>query len=160
MKKLLLLPALAALVSACSSTPSFTEDVTINSQPQGADVFVNNELVGQTPTIINLQKNGVYDIKLVKKGYKDVNMNVASVKENPIVKFGPLVDAGYYKTFEPSCIDQSLKPAFLPDSVGNDPFGELSKSIAKADEMRKSGEISPEEHSYMILAITEFFTKK
>lgn len=156
MKKLLLTHVLAVILSACT----FTEDVAVSSMPEGANVFVNNELVGQTPTTISLKTDGVYDIKLVKKGYKDINMNVATVKENPFVKFGPLVDAGYYKTFEPSCIDQSLKPAFLPDSIGNDPFGELSKSIAKADEMRKSGEISPEEHSYMILAITEFFTKK
>lgn len=67
-EKLLLLPALAALVSACSSTPSFTEDVTINSQPQGADVFVNNELVGQTPLTVDLPKDGVYELRLAKKG--------------------------------------------------------------------------------------------
>ena len=97
MKKLLLTPVLAVILSACT----FTEDVAVSSMPEGANVFVNNELVGQTPTTISLQTDGVYDIKLVKKGYKDINMNVATVKENPFVKFGPLVDAGYYKTFEP-----------------------------------------------------------
>ena len=92
MKKLLLTPVLAVILSACT----FTEDVAVSSMPEGANVFVNNELVGQTPTTISLKTDGVYDIKLVKKGYKDINMNVATVKENPFVKFGPLVDAGYY----------------------------------------------------------------
>ena len=69
MKKLLLTPVLAVILSACT----FTEDVAVSSMPEGANVFVNNELVGQTPTIINLQTNGVYDIKLVKKGYVEKN---------------------------------------------------------------------------------------
>ena len=97
MKKLLLTPVLAVILSACT----FTEDVAVSSMPEGANVFVNNELVGQTPTIINLQKNGVYDIKLVKKGYKDVNMNVASVKENPIVNSGPSLTQAITRLLNP-----------------------------------------------------------
>ena len=156
MKKLLLTPVFAIILSACT----FTEDVAVTTKPEGANVFENDELVGQTPTTVNLEKDGVYDIKLVKKGYKDVNVNLASTKMNPFVKFGPLVDAGYYKEFDPANVVTKLKPAFLPDVVGNDAFGDLSKSIEKADTMRKNGEITPEEHSYMILAITEFFTQK
>lgn len=156
MKKLLLTPVFAIILSACT----FTEDVAVTSMPEGANVFVNDELVGQTPAIVNLKKDGVYDIKLVKKGYKDVHVNLATAKSNPFIKFGPLVDAGYYKEFEPANVVSKLTPAFLPDVVGNDPFGDLSKSIEKADAMRKSGEITPEEHSYMILAITEFFSQK
>lgn len=156
MKKLFVTPILAVILSACT----FTEDVAVTSQPEGANVFVNNELIGQTPTSLNLNKNGIYDIKLVKKGYKDVNVNLASTKMNPFVKFGPLVDMGYYKELEPAPIEAKLKPEFLPDSIGNDAFGDLSKSIAKADALRKSGAITPEEHSYLILAITEFFSQK
>ena len=44
MKKILLLSIAAALLSACSSV-KFSEDVTVDSMPSGADVFVNGEWV-------------------------------------------------------------------------------------------------------------------
>ena len=144
----------AILLSACS----FTEDVAVTSAPEGADVFVNNEKVGQTPAVLDLKKDGIYDIKVVKQGYKDVNVNLAATKKNPFVKFGPLVDMGYYK--ELGNVDAKMKPDFLPDALGTDVFGDLTKAIAKADQLRKDGKISPEEHSSMIATITEFVSKK
>ncbi len=160
MKKLLLLPILAALVSACSSTPSFTEDVTINSQPQGADVFVNNELVGQTPVTVDLPKDGVYEVRLAKKGYKDEVLSLASARKESFIKFGPLVDLGYYKELVPSPVDADMNPDFLPAYPGTNAFGDMTSNILKADDMRKKGEISSAEHSHMIKKITEFYTKK
>ena len=158
MKKLLLLPLLAALVSACST--SFKEDVAINSQPSGADVFVNNELVGQTPTNVCLPKDGVYEVRLAKTGYKDQVVNIASIRTNPLVKFGPLVDMGYYKELTPDPVDAGLKPAFLPAYPGTNSFGDMTVNILEADAMRKDGKITPEEHSYLIQVITEFYTQK
>ncbi|MFR6033228.1 MAG: PEGA domain-containing protein [Bacilli bacterium] len=89
------------------------EDVTINSQPQGADVFVNNELVGQTPLTVDLPKDGVYELRLAKKGYKDEVVNVASARKDSFIKFGPLVDLGYYKELTPSPVAASMNPDFL-----------------------------------------------
>jgi len=158
MKKLLLLPVIAALVSACST--SFKEDVAINSQPEGADVFVNNQLVGQTPTTVELAKDGVYELRLAKKGYKDQVVNLASVRQDPLVKFGPLVDMGYYKELQPAPVDAGLTPDFLPAYPGVNSFGDMTSNILKADEMRKKGEITQDEHSYLVKAIMNFYTKK
>ena len=45
----------AILLSACS----FTEDVAVTSAPEGADVFVNNEKVGQTPAVLDLKNKAI-----------------------------------------------------------------------------------------------------
>lgn len=156
MKKILLLSVVAALLSGCA----FKEDVVINSMPEGADVFINNELMGQTPMTLDLNRDSVYEIKLVKQGYKDQVVSLASVRQNPLVKFGPLVDMGYYKELTPSPVDASLKPSFLPEYPGLNAFSDMTKNILQADEMRKSGKISPQEHSYLISQITEFYAKK
>ena len=156
MKKILLLSFAAALLSACS-TMTFTEDVTVDSIPSGANVFVNGELAGQTPTVLSLDTKSVYEIKLVKEGYKDQTVSLASVRANPLLKFGPLVDMGYYKELTPAPVNQSLKPAFLPATKGIKPFEDMTSAIMKADQLRKDGKISRDEHSYMLLQITEFY---
>ena len=159
MKKILLLSVAAATLSACSSV-TFTENVAIESMPCGADVFINNELVGQTPMAIALDTSSVHEIKLVKEGYKDQVVSLASVRANPLVKFGPLVDMGYYKNLTPAPVDAGMKPAFLPATKGLNPFGDMASNIVKVDEMRKAGKIDAEEHSYLIKQITEFYSAK
>ncbi len=156
MKKILLLSFVAALLSACSSV-SFTEDVTINSKPCGADVFLNGELLGKTPVAIELDTKGVYEIKLVKAGYKDKIMNLASVRDDQFIKFGPLVDLGYYKTFEVDLEGVGMTPDFLPTSKGTNAFGDMAAYVVKVDEMRKSGKIGEDEHTYLLGQLTNFY---
>lgn len=159
MKKLLLLPIVAALLAACSSTSAtFTEDVTIDSMPQGADVIMNGEVIGQTPMVATLPKDGVYELRIAKKGYKDDVVNIASQRTNPFVKFGPLVDLGYYKELSPAPVESTMKPDFLPEYPGTDAFSQMTANILKADDMRKAGEIDADEHSYLIKTISDFYT--
>jgi len=158
MKKLFLLSALAALLTGCNT--SFQDDVCINSQPQGADVFVNDTLVGQTPTTVSLPKDGVFEVRLAKTGYKDEVVNLASVRKDSFVKFGPLVDMGYYRELTPAPVDAGMKPTFLPEYPGLNSFSDMTTNILKVDQMRKDGKISQAEHSYLIKTITEFYTKK
>ena len=158
MKKILLLSFAAALLSACSS-PTFTDTVKVDSVPTGADVFVNNEIVGQTPACLTLPSDGVYEIRLAKKGYKDEVVSLASIRQNPVVKFGPLVDLGFYKELAPAPVDAKLTPDFLPAAKGLNPFESMTSNIGKVDALRKEGKISAEEHSYLLSRITEFYSK-
>jgi len=156
MKRMILIPLAAVLLSACSS---FKEDVAINSVPQGADVFLGDELVGQTPMNLELNKDGTYEIRLAKKGYKDQVLNLASIRQNPLIKFGPLVDMGYYKELTPAPVDAQMKPGFLPEYPGLNSFDDMTYNIIKVDEMRKRGIISAEEHSYLLGQITQFYSQ-
>lgn len=49
--------------------------VTINTEPQGATVFLNDEEVGQSPVRIPFTWYGDYDVIARKKGYKTVHTN-------------------------------------------------------------------------------------
>lgn len=156
MKRLILLPLVAFALCACNSV--FTDKVTISSTPAGADVYINGVLSGVTPLETQLDRDGTYEISIVKVGYKPQTQVLASTQWDPFVKFGPLVDLGYYKELYPSPLSAELKPVYLPDTVGTDPFGSMTYCILQADLLRKSGKISPEEHSYMITTITKFFS--
>lgn len=158
MKKIIL-PIFAALaVSACSS---ITEDqITINSEPQGAVVVINNEVVGVTPATISLPRDGVYEVTLSRKGYKDLKTTISPMSTNDFIKFGLLVDAGYYKKLAFAGGDCQMAPDFLPAYKGTNAFADMQNNIDKVDELKKSGKISPEEHSYMIKKIVQFYSAK
>ena len=49
--------------------------ITVNSEPEGANVYVDGELKGVTPYMLTLD-NGTYDIKLEKVGYDTYKTNI------------------------------------------------------------------------------------
>jgi hypothetical protein len=51
--------------------------INIHSNVVGAQIFINNRLVGQTPNIVeHLSANKVYEVRLEKKGYKTVSQKI------------------------------------------------------------------------------------
>ncbi len=63
--------AVAILVLA-STVGCIERTVTINTEPQGATVFLNDEEVGQSPVRVPFTWYGDYDIILRKEGFKTV----------------------------------------------------------------------------------------
>ena len=158
MKKLLL-PIVAALaVSACSSLTD--ECVKIDSTPRGAVVVINDEIKGTTPLDVCLPREGTFEVKLVREGYKDEKVTFTSLKDDTFIKFGPLVDMGYYKTLTPSNEKNEMTPAFLPPYKGTKAFDDMQKNLNTADQLKKDGKISDSEHSYLIKKIVEFYSAK
>ena len=160
MKKFLLIPLsfAALLFSACSTY--YGEDVAVNSNPQGAEVFVNGEKVGTTPCTTRLISDSTYTVKIQKEGYLAETFTLSPTAENPYVKFGPLVDTGFYKKLLPADVNAQLKPEYLPAYPGKDSFGDFSYNFMKLDALRKAGKISKEEYDYQLKVITEFYSKK
>lgn len=158
MKKIALALIAVLTLSACSSI--LEEEVVINSNPQGAVVMFGDEIKGTTPLSIMLPKTGTYEVTILKEGYKPQKMTIASLRKDSYVKFGPLVDAGYYKTLKPSCDKNELKPDFLPEFKGTKAFEDMQNNLNKVDQLKKDGKISDSEHSYMIKKIIEFYSAK
>lgn len=48
------------------------------SSPQGADVFVNGEKMGQTPLTLRLKTKGEYKIVIRKEGYKEQSFRITN----------------------------------------------------------------------------------
>ncbi|MBO5781520.1 MAG: PEGA domain-containing protein [Opitutales bacterium] len=154
MKKFLALSLAAAALFGCS-----TEKVAINSCPAGADVLIGGEMVGQTPCEVSLKKDSTHKIVIQKAGYKEVSYTLATSEELPEIKFGPLVDMGFYMSITPDVIDAKLYPAFLPETAGNNRADAYLDAVLKADTLKKEGKICEKEHSAMIGAIKDFYTK-
>jgi hypothetical protein len=107
MKIIKLAAVLAALVtiSGCASIAgSNTRAVKVDSQPQGAAIFVDNQQYGVTPAVITLP-NYIYggkSVTLRKRGYEDQSMMVNS-------KFQPV-----------ALLDILLWPTLLIDATTGD----------------------------------------
>ncbi len=158
MKKILF-PIIASLaMSACTSITE--EQVTINSNPEGAIVMINDETMGVTPLTISLPKSNTYEVALIKEGYKTQKMTLASLRKDEFVKFGPLADMGYYKQLVPSCEKNEMTPDFIPPYKGTKAFEDMQRNLDKVDQLKKDGKISEKEHSYMLKKIVEFYSAK
>jgi len=67
--------ALIPLATSCSFFNKKTVDVSINSVPSGADVFIEGRNYGRTPVTLNLPPKP-YSAVLVKEGYGTANLNM------------------------------------------------------------------------------------
>jgi len=64
------LPVLAVLFASLAAAGCVQRKITINSQPQGALVHLNDQEVGRTPVEVPFTFYGTYDVRLEKAGYK------------------------------------------------------------------------------------------
>lgn len=62
--------------------------VTIDSQPQGAQVYFDRKLIGQTPYIHEFLYYGAHRLELVKEGY--ANLNTTLKLKGPVYEYFPL----------------------------------------------------------------------
>lgn len=85
-----------ALSGCASIAGDNTRMVKVESVPAGADIFVDNQNYGVTPSVITLPSNiyGGKTVTLKKEGYKDQTMVVNS-KFQPIA----LLDIFFWPTF-------------------------------------------------------------
>ncbi len=69
---------LSFTLSSCATLfKGSTENVNFSSEPYGAKVYVNGDLLGTTPFALKLKSNKTYTIKFEKNGYlnKTVMLN-------------------------------------------------------------------------------------
>ena len=80
MNRLIILIAIATFMSYLSGCATVisgtTQSVTIDSNPQGAEVSIDGGYIGVTPITIKLEKNKKDNISLKKEGYKSVSRDL------------------------------------------------------------------------------------
>ena len=62
------------LIAALALGGCIQRTISIDSDPQGAIVFLNDEEVGRTPVTVPFTFYGVYDVRLRKEGYATLQM--------------------------------------------------------------------------------------
>ncbi|OFW88831.1 MAG: hypothetical protein A2794_00505 [Alphaproteobacteria bacterium RIFCSPHIGHO2_01_FULL_40_8] len=70
--RLIAMLALMAGMSSCAFFNGSTVDLSINSNPPGADIFIEGRNYGRTPAIINIEPKA-YTVTLVKEGHGSAN---------------------------------------------------------------------------------------
>ena len=71
MKNSLLILSVLILSSSCATIMTGkTQEVTFDSEPQGAEVAVNGRVIGKTPTTIQLDKKKDQTVSFKLEGYK------------------------------------------------------------------------------------------
>jgi hypothetical protein len=157
-KKFLALPFAAVLLSGCAVVDHLqTEEVVIDSKPQGAAVYIGGELKGKTPYTVRLAKDISHNVIIRKPGYQDKAYTIGTNEVNPFIKFGPLVDAGYYYELVPNPSGGNMKPDFLPEVPGLNKFDEMMDAVVKADTLKDEGKVDTCEHAYILDSISEFY---
>jgi hypothetical protein len=58
-----------AAVAALTASGCIQRTITVDSEPRGALVYLNDEEVGRTPVIVPFTFYGTYDVRLEKEGF-------------------------------------------------------------------------------------------
>ena len=150
--------------SACSSnmvnTLQSKQLVTIESIPSGSDVFMDGELMGTTPMVLNLRSDISHEIHFQKEGFKSSSEYldpIFKLDKTPYVQFGLAKDLGYYYKLSSDHIISELDWESLPNTTGIAPFENMIELIAEADNAKFVGSITEEEHKIIVRQIVELF---
>ncbi len=67
--------AFVAVLSGCATViKGSSQSINFSSEPQGADVIIDGNLMGKTPTIVTLKKNKYKSAIIKKEGYESATI--------------------------------------------------------------------------------------
>jgi len=74
--KFTILLCVIALIGCGCSVPVLRQDLPVSSNPLGATIYADGEVVGQTPATVSLARNRDHLLTLVKEDYRQVDVAV------------------------------------------------------------------------------------
>ncbi len=152
------------LASGCATViKGSKQSVDIESAPAGATVLVNGEPAGTTPTKVNLSRTATHEVTIEHPGYFSEKVTLTpepNKAATAFIRFGIDQSTGATWDLTPDPVSVQLDPLILPDSVGQDPVGELAAKVLEVDERLYTGEIDADEHRYILSRLVEFYRQK
>jgi hypothetical protein len=77
--KILATVLICAYLTSCATLFKGTkQEVSMNSEPQKAEVYVNGQLMGETPLALKLETKKTYSIEFRKEGYKSKTYQITN----------------------------------------------------------------------------------
>lgn len=73
--RLAALPCLAAFMFGCA-TPVLKQDIPVSTNPLGAKIYANGQLMGITPATVSLERNRSHLLTLVKENYRQEDVPI------------------------------------------------------------------------------------
>jgi hypothetical protein len=146
-----------SLVSGCATVvKGTTQVIPINSDPTGAEVLVNNNMLGITPTEIKLKRKNDHQVIIRKEGYSTVTMPVlksvggavwGNVLAGGLIGWGVDATSGAQYNLSPETIFVTLRPAGQSSRRGKtDPASEGIRELKSLDQALEAGTLSEEEY--------------
>lgn len=165
MKKIITLLPLAVVVllfaSGCATiTRGPNQAVPIKSTPAGATVTVDGKRVGKTPITAKLSRKRAHTVELTKDHYHTHTANLLTVPNEAskaYVRFGIDEATGAYTDLTPNRINVELDPIILPEEPVDNPVSDLANRISDLDDQLAAGEISAEDHKYIMQRLFRFY---
>lgn len=152
---------IALLTSGCATiTNGPTQRVVITSWPQGATVTDNGKEIGKTPLVAWLSRRTAHEVTIERQGYAPKTVTLLTVPNEAskaFVRFDIDAVTGAYVDLDPGAIHAHLDPLILPDAPAEDPASELASKVIEIDEQLANGEISEEEHAYLLSRLLQAY---
>jgi hypothetical protein len=74
-----LIASIFLLTSSCATIfKGNSSKINFNSNPQGAQIYVNGNYMGDTPILLKLESKQTYNIEFKKEGYKTKAFNITN----------------------------------------------------------------------------------
>ena len=64
---------IVSFIAILSLTGCVERQLTINTEPQGALVFLNDEEIGESPVTVSFEWYGDYNVRISKEGFETLN---------------------------------------------------------------------------------------
>lgn len=128
------------------------QTVTVRSTPSGATAKINGTEVGQTPFQVKLNRDEVFRIDFEKNGFAPesaILLPSSTAYDERFLRWGIDYDLGAATDLIPSELAVQMKPA-LGEVTDADRFAEMSAQITRADAMLASGELTADDHKYLV----------
>ncbi len=146
-------------LSGCATVvKGTTQKIPVASDPPGADVIANGQLLGQTPIDITLQRKRDHLVTISKDGYKQKSVAITkstggavwgNIIAGGLIGWGVDASSGAQYNLSPESINLALDP--VPDGetatiAGQAEFEFIAK-LNELDILKEKGSISDEEYS-------------
>ncbi len=176
MKALVILAVLAALSllgGGCASiVKGTTQAIPVASSPAGADIRIDGNKVGQTPTKVEVKRKADHLMTIEKPGYETetfaITRNIGGAVFGNIIAGGLVgwgVDAisGAQWNLTPETVNVTLRPA-SPATDGKPAAAPSSaahfiEELKKLDELHASKQITNEEYAKMRTSLVDKYSK-
>lgn len=159
MFRVIFLLIILGLVSGCATVVNgTTQSIPVNSDPTGAEVLVNNNVLGITPTQIKLKRKEDHQVMIRKEGYASATVPVlksvgGAVWGNEVpgglIGWGVDATSGAQDNLSPEAIYVTLRPLGSSNATRREEAVKTAKGINKPralDQALEAGTLSEEEY--------------
>ncbi len=128
----------ASIISLSSIDNKKDSQISVVTFPQGAQVYLDSNLEGQTPILMQHITESDHELRISKDGYRDKTIRIKTV-------LGYRLDALIYLGINPAAASQSATPVSSPSALLNTPTVTITNTPTGFLRVREKPDVSSPE---------------